>query len=207
MSTTEFIPAARYKILTPLYDGFVRLFFGRTTRRIAAMVNPQPRQKILDVGCGPGNLMVELKRRQPAAEITGLDVDPEILKIASRKLERAGLMATLVSASAARIPLDGPFDAATSTLMIHHLNAEEKLAMLKEIYRILKPGGKLYLYDFAPPKGRLGKFLASIYRRFEDIDAGIGGQYPMLIEQTGFCNVRMDFNTQLFGLLVAEKPA
>lgn len=205
MATPPFIPAARWRPLTPCYDGFVRLFFGRTTRRIATVLNPLPGQKILDVGCGPGNLILELKRRQPAAEITGLDVDPEILQIARNKLEHAGITATLVQASAAAIPLDGPFDAVTSTLMIHHLNADEKLGMLREIYRLLKPGGKLYLYDFAPPQGWFGKFLTGIYRRFEDTEAGITGEYPTMLQQTGFRNPFMPLHTRLFGLLVAEK--
>ncbi len=201
----KFIPAAKFHLLTPCYDAFVRLFFGRTTERIVALVNPQPGQKILDVGCGPGNLIVELKRRQPAAEITGLDVDPEILNIARRKLHRHGVTADLIEASATQIPLPGPYDIITSTLMLHHLNAEQKVAMLREVYRLLKPGGKFFLYDFAPPKGRFEKLLAGIYRHFEDIEAGIAGQYPEILKQAGFRNLRMPLHTRLFGLLVAEK--
>lgn len=201
----NFIPAARYKILTPGYDAFVRLFFGRTTIRIAELVNPQPRQKILDVGCGPGNLILELKRLQPAAEITGLDVDPEILAVARKKFSRRNITVPLLAASAAKIPLDGNFDAAASTLMFHHLNSEEKLAMLKEVYRLLKPGGKFYLYDFARPTDWYGRMLAAVYRHFEDIESGIAGEYPAMVENTGFRNVRILFRSRLFGLLVAEK--
>ena len=79
--------------------------------------------------------------------------------------------------------------------------------MLGETYRLLKPGGKFYLYDFAPPRGMAGKLLARIYLHFEDIDAGISGEYPALVKQAGFHNVRMPLQTRLFGLLVAEKLA
>lgn len=90
--------------------------------------------------------------------------------------------------------------------MFHHLDASQKPAMLQEIFRLLKPGGKLYLYDFAPPRGRLGKLLATLYRNIEDIDPGIFGQYPVMIQEVGFRNTRLPFRSRMFGLLVAEKP-
>lgn len=201
-----FIPAARFHLLTPCYDAFVRLFFGRAFRRMATLIAPQPGQKILDVGCGPGNFIIALHRVQPQTVFTGLDIDPAILNVARAKLLRHGMIADLLEASATNIPLPGPFDIITSTLMFHHLNREQKAAMLRQVFRLLKPGGKLYLYDFAPPREWLGKILASVYRHFEDIEDGITGAYPTMVETAGLRVIATPLRSRFLALLEAEKP-
>lgn len=201
----DFVPAAHYSFLTRFYDGFSRLFFSGVFKKIAAFIAPKPGEKILDIGCGPGNLIVELKKLQPAAHLTGLDIDPEILAIAQKKFEKFQFAIPLIKASAAQIPANDEFDTVVSSLMIHHLSLAEKKEMLAGAYRVLKPGGKLYLYDFGPPKNRFGKFLSSIYRWFEEIDDGIEGRYVLFIKEAGFGEVKSVFKSNIFELLEARK--
>lgn len=201
----DFVPAAHYPFLTRFYDGFSRLFFSRIFKKIATLINPKPGEKILDLGCGPGNLIVELKKLQPAARLTGLDVDPEILAIAQKKFEKFQFAIPLIEASATDIHTEEEFDSVVSSLMIHHLSLSEKKEMLAGVYRILKPGGKFYLYDFGPPKNRFGKFLSFIYRWFEEIDDGVQGRYVLFIKEARFKEVKSVFKSNVFELLEARK--
>lgn len=201
----DFIPAAHYSFLTRFYDRFNRLFFGRVFKKIAEIINPKPYEKILDLGCGPGNLIIALKKREPATELTGLDIDPEILAIAKKKFATFQLAIPLIEGSATKIPTNEQFAVVVSSLMIHHLSLPEKKAMLANAHRVLRPGGRFYLYDFGPPSNRWGKLLGSIYRWFEEIDDGIQGRYALFMKEAGFGGIKSVWKSNLFELLEARK--
>lgn len=200
----HFIPAARFAFLTPIYDLFSRTAFGGHYRKIAALVLKNRPGKILDLGCGPGNLIVELKKRSPETEIAGLDIDPEILKIAGKKMKGGNLKVRLIKASAAEIPLQEKFDAVTSTMMFHHLSTEDKKKALARIRAILNPGGKFYLLDFGPARNFLWKILSKIFRLFEEVDDAIDGKYPVFMKEAGF-KVHSVYRTFFLELLEGEK--
>lgn len=201
----DFIPAASFHFLTPFYDPFMRIFCRRVFKKIAEIIDPKPHQHILDLGCGPGNLILEFKAKQPQVKITGLDIDPKILQIADQKLKKAQIEAKLIEASGTEIPDGKQYDIVVSTLMIHHLQSMDKKKMVGEAYRVLKTGGKFYLYDFSPPKNWFGKILAPIYGLFEEIDDGVKGKYPVFLKEAGFKNVRSVFRSMLFEMLEGEK--
>jgi ubiquinone/menaquinone biosynthesis C-methylase UbiE len=86
--------------------------------------------------------------------VVGLDPDPKALAIAKRKAQRAGLAIQLDQGFSDGLPYpDASFDRVFSSLMFHHLKAEEKAATLREVRRVLRPGGSLHLLDFGPPSG------------------------------------------------------
>lgn len=202
----NFLPAAHWDFLTPVYDPFMRFFWRDTVRKIADIVSPKAGQKILDAGCGPGNLIVELKKRSPDTYITGLDMDPKILAVADRKIKENSFVVSLVEASAAKMPFpDNTFDAVTSTLMIHHLTSEERKEMVREAYRVLKPGGNFFLYDFGPPKSAFWRIFSKIIGLFEDVSDGISGNYAEFLKQAGFVNIHSAYRTNMFELLCASK--
>src|SRR5574339_906556 len=83
----EYIPALSYRFLTPFYD-FIQKYIVRDTRYKSLLIeraNIQPGHRVLDLGCGTGTLAIMAKLAQPSAEVSGLDADPDMLKVAKYK--------------------------------------------------------------------------------------------------------------------------
>lgn len=102
----------------------------------------------LDVGCGPGGLAIRLAQEAPGLQVTGMDISPEMVELAGRRAEAAGLDGRVdfrVGAAEAMPFPDGRFDLVVSTLSLHHWPDAE--AGLAEVYRVLKPGGQACIYD------------------------------------------------------------
>jgi SAM-dependent methyltransferase len=103
-------------------------------------------ERVLDAGCGPGLYAEELLNR--GAEVVGFDHSPEMVRLARRRAgERLDVRVhDLVS------PLDwledGSFDAALMALVVHHL--DDRIAALREMWRVLRPGGRLVLSSHHP---------------------------------------------------------
>lgn len=117
------------------------------------------------MGCGTGNLSLLARRLYSAAEIIGTDPDLKALTRARRKAKRAGLQVAFDPAFAEDLPFpDASFDRVLSALMLHHLPRDAKVAALREIRRVLKPGGSLHLADFdhGDQSRGLHGFLASV---------------------------------------------
>lgn len=107
---------------------------------------------VLDLGCGTGLTALLIKQRYPRCAVTGLDVDPNILKIAGRHMEKAGLSGVhFVCAPAERTGLKGAsFDVVISTLAFHHLPPGSKEDAAGEVARLLRVGGTFVLVDLQP---------------------------------------------------------
>lgn len=174
----EFIPAAGRDWALPFYDPLVKLIGGDRTRALLAdLAAPQAGQVVLDLGCGTGTLVTQLKRRHPDVDVVGVDPDPAALARARRKLARAGLQARLDQAFANALPYPGAaFDRVLCSFVYHHLEPAQKEAALREVRRVLKPGGLFALLDFAGPEaaaeGRAAGWLHASHR-LADNDAGL----------------------------------
>jgi SAM-dependent methyltransferase len=109
----------------------------------------RPGEQILDLGSGPGLLACELATEVGAGgRITAVDVSAEMNLIASHRVEDAGLTAQVevVSGDAKSLAFeDGSFDAAVSTQVLEYLVDVD--AALRELHRVLRPGGRLVLLD------------------------------------------------------------
>jgi ubiquinone/menaquinone biosynthesis C-methylase UbiE len=105
---------------------------------------------VLDVGCGPAEVLVRLARLSPTLRLTGVDVDAPMIDRARRKAARAHVAPTFVVADAASLPFaDGSFDLVVSSFAVHHW--PDPHAGLAEAMRVLKPGGKAIIWDIASP--------------------------------------------------------
>lgn len=135
--------------LLPLYDVVHRLFkVGRIHQEMIRLAGLRPGLRVLDVGCGTGNLLRATGKQHPDVELTGLDPDPKALARARRKAKRAGVVMRLDRGFAQELPYpDGSFDRVFSSLMLHHLDTPSKDELLAEIRRVLRPGGVLVLAD------------------------------------------------------------
>jgi ubiquinone/menaquinone biosynthesis C-methylase UbiE len=179
MSTPRtYLPAAGHDWFLPLYDPLVKLLGGDGARTaLLDQAAIRPGHRVLDVGCGTGSLVVQIKRLHPDADVIGLDPDPKALARAARKARRAGVSVQLDRGFADNLPYPSvSFDRAFSSFMFHHLDPGEKAKALREVRRVLKPGGALHLLDFGGPEsssGGLARLLHSSHRLRENSEGSI----------------------------------
>lgn len=187
-----YLPAAGRDWLLPLYDPFVKLLGGDAARRtLLDQADLEAADRVLDVGCGTGTLMVLIARLYPNVRLVGLDPDLRALARAQRKARRAGASVELDQGFSDALPYAGAsFDRVFSSFMLHHLQPNEKVTALREIKRVLKPGGSLHLLDFATPEtGQSNGFVrwAHSHHRLKD---NTEGQVLRLLHDAGFSAAR-----------------
>jgi ubiquinone/menaquinone biosynthesis C-methylase UbiE len=192
MAEDRYIPAAGWRLLTPLFDPAVAV----TTRErrwraeVVDEVLETEAAAILDVGCGTGTLVVELARRAPDARVIGLDGDPDILQRAAAKVRAAAVEVELLNGLADSIPVeDATIDCAVSTLVFHHLAPDTKRRGLAEIRRVVRPGGRLVIADYGGPHDPLMRaaFLyVQLLDGFHSTRQHAAGELPGLIADAGF---------------------
>lgn len=135
------------------YDFFTSLFGlgvnSRNSRMVVEMAKIKPGDKVLDVGCGSGNLTLTAGR---TASAYGLDASPEMIEEARKKATRSGSAVVFDVGLVEKIAFpDTTFDVVISRLVIHHLPDDLKRQGFAEIFRVLKPGGHFFIADFNPP--------------------------------------------------------
>ena len=161
----DFLPAAGRDWLLPLYDPFVWLVGGEKARKaLLDQAAVEPTHHVLDIGCGTGTLAVLIKRLHPEVEVVGLDPDPKALARAARKAENAAAAVRFDQGYADELPYAvASFDRVFSSFMLHHLSADVKEGTLREVHRVLAPGGSLHLVDFAASAARLHRLFARVF--------------------------------------------
>lgn len=143
--------ARRYDLANHLLSGGTDFYWRWRATRIVAGWKPS---RVLDLATGSGDLALAIERRVPRAEVTGADFSPEMLERARAK----GLGQTIV-ADALALPFpERAFDCVTVAFGLR--NMADWGAALREMCRVLSPGGHLLVLDFSMPKG----LMRPIYR-------------------------------------------
>jgi demethylmenaquinone methyltransferase/2-methoxy-6-polyprenyl-1,4-benzoquinol methylase/phosphoethanolamine N-methyltransferase len=156
-----------------------------------------PGEDVLDVGCGTGEVAMAARRRLgPAGQVYGIDAAPQMIAVARRKAERKRLAIDYRVAAVEALPFpDGTFDVVTSSLMMHHLPHDLQQTGLAEMYRVLKPGGRLLAVDFKPTTKQRGHLALPllVHRHTHDgTHAPHHAHDPStLIEAAGFVDVEV----------------
>ena len=140
------------------YDALAALLsMGQDRRWRSAMIDrvvgSQP-QVILDVACGPCGVTKKLARAS-TARIVGLDLSEEMIRVGQTKVARAGLgeRISLVIGRGEALPFpDATFDALTFTYLLRYV--QDPAATLRELARVVKPGGTIASLEFAVPSQR-----------------------------------------------------
>lgn len=161
---------AMFDNIAPAYDFMNRamtLGIDRLWRRkaVAMIADPRPRD-ILDVATGTGDLAMLLARRLDPLSVTGVDLSDGMLAIGRRKASEGG-MSDIISfrqADCLNLPFTGnSFDCVTVAYGVR--NFADLLAGYCEMYRVLRPGGRLLVIELSTPCGRLVRPLYDLYTR------------------------------------------
>ncbi|MGI8448165.1 MAG: class I SAM-dependent methyltransferase [Streptosporangiaceae bacterium] len=131
-------------------------FGGRRRRvysRVVALSGARPGDRVMDVGCSGGYLSRLLATAvTPGGQVTGVDPAAPAIAYARR---RAPVNCSFIIGPAQDLGVpEGSFDVVTSTLAIHHIPEPERPAAFGEMYRVLRPGGRLLVADFRPSRRR-----------------------------------------------------
>ena len=199
----DFLPAAGHDLFLPLYDPLVSfLGFDRARLELISQANIKPGQHILDIGCGTGTLAVLLKRRYADVEVVGLDPDPKALRRATRKVRRAAVSVQLDQGFADELPYEPEsFDRVLSSFMFHHLAGQDREKTLKEVWRVLKPGGSFHLLDFVADHASHG-FLHRLVHSHAELKDNTDERILQLMSRTGLTNAeKVRAGRMFFGVL------
>jgi len=184
----EYIPALSYRFLTPFYD-FIQKYIVRDVRYKSLLLEQadiKPGQHVLDLGCGTGTLAIMAKLTQPSADVSGLDADPDMLKVARFKSNEQHAPVKFDVGFTNKLPYpDATFDRVVSSIMIHHLKTPDKETTAHEVFRVLKPGGQLHIIDFGKPYTLYGKILGPFLYKFEEANDNIEGRLPEIFGTPG----------------------
>ena len=154
--------------LGPTYDRYARLLsFGQDPRWRAFLVSriPLDATRVLDVASGTAAVSIELARAAPRRKIVGVDQSTEMLAAGRARVERAGLGSRieLREGRAEELPFaESEFDALTFTYLLRYV--DDPAATLRELVRVVKPGGTVAMQEFGLPSG-VWRLLWELYVR------------------------------------------
>jgi len=207
-----YIPAFQFYLLNFIYDPILRLAREKTFKTtLVKQAGLEKGHRALDIGCGTATFTILIKRACPDCEVLGLDGDPAILEVARRKIARSGLNITLIRGTAAVLPFpNSAFDRVFTSLILHHLTSDDRAHALKEILRVLKPGGSLHIAEFGKPHNALMAVISQVVGRLESARDFVKGLLPETLTEAGFVQVAETYRIATvfgtFALYRAQKP-
>ena len=175
---------------------FVFMIFGggnNLRNEIAGMAKLKEAKSVLDVGCGTGNLSLEIVKRLPSGgRVIGVDAGEKMVTLAKNKLHNAQSPIQFLRVSAGSISFkDEVFDCVFNVFLLHHLPMELKIAAFNEMYRVLKKGGELVTVDVDKPSTLLGKLIGLSRYHVKEIRGSLQTPLDLLLADAGFNDIRI----------------
>lgn len=193
----DFVPALGKAGNIDRYDAVLALMTRerRWRAELVRLIAPRDGETIVDIGCGTGTLAIALDVEAPGSTILGVDPDAAILAIAARKAESAGAHVTWFEAMGDAlddIPALQGCDKIVSSLVLHQCSMEAKEAIARQMWRLLRPGGELFIADYGEQRSLL---MRTLFRQIQMIDGfeftepNARGCVPEILRAAGFSNV------------------
>ncbi len=178
--------APRYDLLNHVLSFNIDRLWWRRTARTFRHILTRPDARILDLCCGTGDMTFALRRQagNSAPQIMGADFSHAMLQRATAKsAAQNGSAPGWIEADALNLPFpDKHFDLVTSAFGFRNLADYD--AGLREIVRVLKPGGECGILDFGEPKGAMGTlyriYFKQVLPRVGTMISGVRGPYAYL---------------------------
>jgi demethylmenaquinone methyltransferase / 2-methoxy-6-polyprenyl-1,4-benzoquinol methylase len=152
------------------YDGTNKILSfgldGVWRRRAVSRLNFAPHGRYLDVGCGTGDIALEILRQAPGSKVVGIDPSQEMLSRGQDKISAAGLADSIALVMGDALDLkfeDNSFDGAITSFCIR--NVTDRKRALSEIRRVVRPGGRVVVLELTQPTGRIMGPLFRLYAR------------------------------------------
>lgn len=140
-------PFSRLYLLAVARSAFFRDLYATLAKEVSAELTSG---KVLDAGCGPGDLALRLAELRPGLRVVGIDVSSDMVRLAARRASGSPQAARLRFERADVADLsafpDASFEAVVSSIALHHWRRPERA--LEELWRVLRPGGFVLLVDF-----------------------------------------------------------
>jgi ubiquinone/menaquinone biosynthesis C-methylase UbiE len=146
----------------PVYDVF-ELILSDVRNQITKEINPI-NKSVLDVATGTGSLAIDLSKS--AEKVVGIDLSSKMLDVAEKKRKNDNLSFLLMDASNMKFN-DEEFDLVTISLGLHDMPLDIRTLVLKEVKRVLKRNGKLYILEYDLPQNPLGAVSSRLINTFE----------------------------------------
>ena len=152
------------------YDGTNKILSfgldGVWRRRAVSRLSPVAEGRYLDVGCGTGDIALEILRQAPGSNVVGIDPSQGMLFRGQAKISAAGLSDSISLVMGDALDLrfeDNSFDGAITSFCIR--NVTDRRQCLREICRVVRPGGQVVILELTQPTGRIMGPLFGIYAR------------------------------------------
>ncbi|MBN9404862.1 MAG: bifunctional demethylmenaquinone methyltransferase/2-methoxy-6-polyprenyl-1,4-benzoquinol methylase UbiE [Burkholderiales bacterium] len=175
--------ASRYDLMNDLMSGGLHRLWKRYTLMVA---HPQPGQRVLDIAGGTGDLALAFAKKVGATgQVVHTDINEAMLRTGRDRLLDAGVILPTVVCDAERLPFpDGHFDLVSVAFGLR--NMTHKDAALREMARVLRPGGRLLVLEFsqvaAPLRKAYDLYSFSVLPRLGRLVAGDAESYRYLAE-------------------------
>jgi ubiquinone/menaquinone biosynthesis C-methylase UbiE len=181
--------------MVPSYDSYMRkITFGKEhilREETIRQAQIKPGDCVLEVGCGTGTLTLATKRQTgPSGKVFGIDVIPGMIELSQHKASLANADITFQLGSIDNIPFPATqFDVVMCSFMIFHMSEATRQKGIAEIYRVLKPQGRLLVLDFSLPTQPLQRVIARTF--LGSMSQHDVRELQTLMDVVGFTNIEI----------------
>lgn len=168
------------------------------------------RLRLLDVGCGTGRTLHQISLAHPTMQLHGVDLSPAYIRTARRRLHAAPELTLAVENGEALPWADATFDIVTSTYMFHELPRNARRNVVREMLRVVKPGGLLVIEDSAQlsESAEIASALREFPREFHEPFYAdyLEDDLASLVAESGFAGASTEAHL-VAKVVVAHRPA